>query len=211
MTNGVHPCAGLIAFSVKLISGARPRWFNCEPVARQRIYFANHSSHLDLVVLWAALPPEIRAATRPVAARDYWTKAAFRRYVATTVFRAVLVERPESNVNSALAGRAVLDPLLEAVDNGYSLILFPEGTRGDGCEMRRFRAGLYYLLHLRPGLEGIPVYLENLNRVLPKGAVLPAPVISRVTFGPPLRPNDGEDKEAFLGRARDAVLNLRNI
>ena len=212
MSNGVHPYAGLIAFSVKLLSGTRARWFNCEPDARQRIYFANHTSHLDLVVLWAALPPEIRAATRPVAAKDYWTKANFRRYFATTVFRAVLVDRPEAvNGGGALAGRVLLDPLIEAVDDGYSLILFPEGTRGDGCEVGRFRAGLYYLLHLRPNLEAVPVYLENLNRVLPKGAILPAPVISRVTFGPPLRPYDGEDKDTFLDRARDAVLSLRNV
>ena len=76
-------------------------------------------------------------------------------------------------------------------------------------EIGHFKSGLYHLSRLRPDAELIPVYLENLNRILPKGEVLPVPMLSRVVFGPPLPARDHEDKQAFLTRARDALLQLR--
>ena len=207
MNHRSHPCAGLLAFSAKLISGARPRWFNCEASARQRIYFANHTSHLDLLVLWAALPAEIRATTRPIAAKDYWDNSKARRYVAGRIFRAVMIERPET----LLASRGILEPALEALNQGASLILFPEGTRGNGEEVAPFKSGLYHICCLKPEIEAVPVYLENLNRVLPKGEILPAPLLSRVTFGPPIHLRSSETKLEFLERARAAVCELRNV
>ena len=207
MISQIHPCAGLLATAARLISGAQARWFNCEPESRQRIYFANHTSHLDPLVLWAALPPEIRAVTRPVAARDYWSRDKVRRYIASRIFHAVLIDRCEHT----LGGHAILEALHDALDRGASLILFPEGTRGNGDGLAPFKGGLYYLCKLKPDLEAVPVCLENLNRVLPKGEFLPVPLLSRVTFGPPIQPAGTEDKDAFLDRARDAVRQLRNL
>jgi 1-acyl-sn-glycerol-3-phosphate acyltransferase len=207
MTPRIHPLAGLLAFSAKLISGARARWFNCLPDAKQRVYFANHTSHLDLLVLWASLTPEIRARTRPVAAKDYWNRDAVRRYVAARIFRAVMIER----TGNPVASHEIMEPLLEAVDEGDSLILFPEGSRGTGEKVAAFKSGLYYLCRMRPGLEATPVYLENLNRVLPKGAILPVPLLSRVTFGPPIRLEADESKIDFLARAHSALCELRNV
>ena len=89
------------------------------------------------------------------------------------------------------------------------MILFPEGTRGTGQPVASFRSGLYHLARARPDVELIPVALENLNRILPKGEAIPVPMISRVTFGPELRLEPGEDKETFLERARRAVDALR--
>ena len=63
----------LLAFITRLITGAQGHWKGCPPKAEQRIYFANHQSHLDWVLIWAALPRELRVRTRPIAARDYWT------------------------------------------------------------------------------------------------------------------------------------------
>ena len=205
--NGVHPLAGPLSFSAKLISGARARWYNSAPDARQRIYFANHSSHLDLLVLWASLPPDIRVKTRPVAAKDYWDRGWLRRYVAGEIFHALLIERSDGHV----ASHSVLQPFLDALDRGYSLILFPEGTRGSGEDIAPFKSGLYYLCCERHDLEAAPVYLENLNRILPKGEFLPAPLLSRVTFGPSLRWKPEESKEQFLHRARTALSELRNV
>jgi hypothetical protein len=62
--------AGLfLAFLARLITGAQGHWHGCPPKAEQRIYFANHQSHFDWVLIWAALPHELRAVTRPIAAR----------------------------------------------------------------------------------------------------------------------------------------------
>jgi 1-acyl-sn-glycerol-3-phosphate acyltransferase len=205
-----HPLASALAVVARLISGVRVRWVDCEPAAIQRVYFANHSSHLDAVVLWASLPPAIRAQTSPVAGRDYWGKTRLRRYLAYRVFRALLINRqPQGAERSREAAEAVLEELVRALDEGRSLIVFPEGTRGQGDELAPFKSGIYHLARRRPDVQLVPAYLENLNRILPKGEVVPVPVLSSATFGPPLHIAPDEDKAAFLGRLRQAVLGLK--
>jgi len=208
-----HPLAGIIAGAARLISGVNVRWVDSEPDPRQTVYFANHTSHLDFVVLWSSLPGEIRARTRPVAAQDYWEKG-LRRAIAVNVFRAVLVVRRASGPEVPLASgnpQQAIEHMLDAMGNDNSLILFPEGTRGTGEEVAAFKSGLYYLSQQRPGLRLVPGYLNNLNRILPKGEFLPVPFISRLTFGPALTLAPDEPKPAFLTRAREALCRLRSI
>jgi 1-acyl-sn-glycerol-3-phosphate acyltransferase len=202
----VHPGAALLASLARWISGAHVRWLWRPEEPRPRIYFANHSSHLDALLVWGSLPVAIRGMTRPVAAQDYWQKSGLRSFIATRMFRSVLVPRPNA---SLFAGRKTLEDLLCELDRGCSLILFPEGTRGDGSDVAEFHAGLYQLCRERWGLEAVPVYLENMNRVLPKGEFLPLPASSSVTFGKPLQLRSGETKPEFLSRARQALRELR--
>jgi len=193
-----------VAFLVRLLTGLQARWLDIEPVDRQRIYFANHSSTLDAAALWAALPENLRTKTRPVAARDYWTTSALRRWLAHRIFRALLIERKK-----VTAENNPLSDMLAALDAGESLIIFPEGGRFSGPEPQRFKGGLYHLAKDRPAVELVPVYLENLNRILPKGEFLAVPLMGSLTLGAPLRLEPGETKQAFLERAREAVWNLR--
>lgn len=210
MTPAIHPAAALLAGLARLVSGVRVEWRGAAPDPRPRVYFANHTSHLDAVVLWASLPREVRALARPVAARDYWQKTALRRYLATRGFRAILVDRRVAGADAAPARpEAAIEAMLEGLGEHGSLIVFPEGTRGDGAELGRLRAGLYHLASRRPDLELVPAWMENLNRILPKGEVLPVPLLGRVTFGAPLRLSAGESKDEFLGRCRAALLELR--
>jgi 1-acyl-sn-glycerol-3-phosphate acyltransferase len=202
----VHPAATLLASMAKCLTGADVRWLWRPVEPRPRVYFANHSSHLDALVIWAALPAPVRMQTRPVAAQEYWQRSRWRSYLATRVFRSVLVPRAGS---SPFAGRGILSSLLHELERGCSLILFPEGGRGDGREIAPFKSGLYQLCQARSGLEAVPVYLENLNRVLPKGNFVPAPSTGRVVFGPPLRLGAGETKPDFLSRAEQALRALR--
>lgn len=194
----------VIVVLAKLISGANVRWVGCLPDARQRIYFANHTSNLDTVVLWAALPPDARAQTRPVAARDYWTAGKLRPYLAKKIFRAVLIERKK-----VTARDNPVEQMLAALEEKSSLIIFPEGGRQSGPEMAPFKSGLYHLAKKRADVEFIPVLIDNLNRILPKGEVLPVPVLSCISFGAPIRVEEKETKAAFLERAREAVNRLR--
>jgi 1-acyl-sn-glycerol-3-phosphate acyltransferase len=192
------------------------QWAGCEPDERQRIYFANHSSHLDFVVLWSALPSDIRARTRPIAAKDYWEATPLRRFLANNVFHAVFLERGVANKTAHqeehhFVGRHLIEEMANALGSENSLILFPEGTRGTGEKLGPFRSGLYHLASRRPDVELVPAYLENLNRILPKGEVLPVPMLSLLTFGKPLHMEPDEDKDTFLERAREAVGSLRRI
>jgi 1-acyl-sn-glycerol-3-phosphate acyltransferase len=194
----------LMAGMAKLVSGANVRWVGCEPDVRQRVYFANHTSNLDALVVWASLPPPVRALTRPVAARDYWTGGWIRHYLAHQVFNAVLIERkkPTSHDNP-------LTDMLNALGDRCSLIIFPEGGRQSDGEMAPFKGGLFHLAKDRPDVEFVPVLIENLNRILPKGEFLPVPLLGSVSFGVPIKLELGEQKLSFLERAQTAVKALQ--
>lgn len=190
----------------KIITGANARWVGCTPDIRQRIYFANHTSNLDALIIWASLPSEIRALTRPVAARDYWIKGKLRPYIARNIFNAVLIERRQPTAHDN-----PLSDMLNALGERYSLIIFPEGGRQTGLEMAPFKSGIFHLAKEKPELELVPVLIENLNRILPKGEFLPVPLLGSISFGPPLKLQAGEEKKAFLERAQDAIKALKKI
>ena len=199
----MRPSSGLLVGLMRLLVGAYPRWLGCDPGPAQRIYFANHTSHIDTLAIWSALPPQLRATTRPVAAKDYWDKGLLRRYIANQGLHVVLIER-------AKEGRQgdPLQPLTDALEQGESLIIFPEGTRGTAALPAAFKSGLYHLAQRFPAVELVPVYLENLHRSMPKGTIMPVPLICTVRFGTPVVRIPDEPKETFLARARDAVVAL---
>jgi 1-acyl-sn-glycerol-3-phosphate acyltransferase len=204
--------ATALAAACRLISGAAVRW-HCDPNADvPRIYFGNHSSHLDFIVIWSALPARLRRFARPVAGRDYWEQGPVRRYLASHVFHAVLIERGHAGSDDALAvARASIQRMAEEMSDRNSLIVFPEGTRSLNGEVGPFKSGLYHLSRLRPDAELIPVHLENLNRILPKGETLPVPMLSRVVFGPPFHTSVDDEKHDFLAKARSALIQLKAI
>ena len=200
--------SALAGLAARVMCGT-PRWAGCAPETRQRIYFANHTSHLDFPLLWGSLPPDVRLQTRPLAGRDYWDRGRVRRYLARRVFRMLFVSRCESKTNpetvAANAQRSVTRAA-RALGLGATLIIFPEGTRGNGEDVRPFKSGLFHLCKLRPDVELVPVFLENIHRILPKGEAIPVPIAGSITFGRPLRLLPGEDKHAFLARARTALV-----
>lgn len=206
--------ASLLAALARLVCGGIVYFAGGVPDERQRVYFANHTSNLDFPLLWAYLPPHVRRRTRPVAAGDYWGKG-IRALFARHIFRAVLVMRgklavnpSERDVNLGMQG---VERMLDGLADGSSLIIFPEGTRGAGNRVAEFRSGLYHLARQKPGLELMPVYLHNLNRIMPKGEVLPVPMMARIVMGASLTLHDGEGKDAFLARTRGALQELADL
>jgi 1-acyl-sn-glycerol-3-phosphate acyltransferase len=199
----------VFASLARLVCGATVEW-RCDPnAAAQRIYFANHSSHLDFVVIWSALPGRVRAFARPVAGIDYWHHGAARRFLADRVFHAVLVDRAHPGAeHTAEAARLTIERMAREMGTGHALIVFPEGTRSTDGEVKPFKSGLYHLSRLRADAELIPVHLENLNRILPKGETLPVPMLSRLVFGPPFQAAGADSKTEFLTKARAALLDL---
>lgn len=199
--------AALTAFAItsaaRLLTGARALWLGSTAQPTQRLYYANHSSHGDFVLLWASLPPELRKRTRPVAGADYWQKPGLRSFLINNVFNGVLVERERKE------GTNPLQAMLDALDSGDSLIIFPEGTRNLSDEpLLSFKSGLYHLAQARPDVELVPVWIANLNRVMPKGRALPLPLLCTLSFGAALERVEGEGKGDFLERARNALLAL---
>ena len=196
--------AGAITGFAKALTGAQCQWVGCGPYETQRIYFANHSSHLDFILLWSALPGPLRRRTRPVAAADYWFHGTFKQFLIRQVFNGVPVDR-----EGRKPGTNPLQPMLDALDEGASLIIFPEGTRGSGEELLPFKSGIFHLAKDRPNIELVPVWMENCYRVMPKGSFLPVPLLCSVRFGEPTRLGEGERKPAFLERLQKSVAGLR--
>ncbi|MDZ5604674.1 lysophospholipid acyltransferase family protein [Pseudomonas sp. RP23018S] len=200
--------ADLTAFSItsaaRLITGARALWLGCTPQPVQRLYFANHSSHGDFVLLWASLPNALRKRTRPVAGADYWCKPGLREFLIRKVFNGVLIDRQRGEPTDS-----PLQPVLDALAQGDSLIFFPEGTRNlSDAPLLPFKSGLFHLAAANPQIELVPVWIANLNRVMPKGRALPLPLLCTLSFGEPLTRLPGESKPEFLERASLALLNL---
>lgn len=192
----------IIWFS-RFITAVQGFWPGGAPDKRQAVYFANHTSNGDTILLWSVLPADVRMRTRPVAAADYWLNHPVKKFIGEKVFNCVLIQRdPEKRTQDPV------EQMAAALDDGSSLILFPEGTRNTKPEMLPFKPGLFHLAQQRSRVPLVPVWIENLNRVLPKGEVIPLPFICTVRFGEPMKLNEGEDKAAFLKRAESAVLAL---
>ena len=197
--------AWLIVGIAKLLTGVRAVWSGSTPKAEQTLYFANHTSHGDFVLLWATLPPDLRALTRPVAGQDYWLASKLRRFIGEDVFNALMIRRDGSG-----EGANPVEQMTESLNSGDSLIMFPEGTRNTGDEiLLPLKSGLYHLARACPQVRLVPVWIENLKRVLPKGTLVPIPLACTVRYGAPIKLEEGEDKNAFIARARAAMLDLR--
>jgi 1-acyl-sn-glycerol-3-phosphate acyltransferase len=200
--------ARLLAFVARTISGATVSSMVVVKGNPQMVFFANHSSHLDFMVIWSALPEAWRKTTRPVAGSDYWGRGPMRRFLARRIFNAILIER--STGSSVANATQSIDRIAEGMGDRYHIIVFPEGTRSLTGELLPFKSGMYHLALRKPHLLFIPVYLANMNRILPKGEVLPVPLVGTIGFGLGITLRPDEDKNAFLTRAREAMLALRD-
>lgn len=201
----VRLASWLIMGFARSVTGLRGNWHGCQPDEQQTLYFANHASHGDFVLIWATIPRFLRRKTRPVAGQDYWQASALRRFIGHDVFNALMISRKgETRTDNPVAQMA------QTLESGDSLIMFPEGTRNTGEEpLLPLKSGLYHLANRCPQARLVPVWIDNLHRVLPKGRFIPVPLACTVTYGQPIQLLDGESKEDFLARAAAAMLELR--
>lgn len=192
-----------LAFVVRSLTGAstsRAPIFSSSP---QWIIFANHRSHLDFWILWSILPANLRRRTRPIAARDYFERTRFRRFLIRRVVRGILIDRGVTGHD-----HDPLEPIHEALKRGDSVIIFPEGTRNTGDELLELKSGLYHIARHHPEIPLLPVFLVNTQRVLPKDEYFPVPVLCSARIGAPMKIETGETKQSFLSRAKAALVQL---
>lgn len=203
----MEPLVGaIITGATRLLTGAQARWLGCGPADVQRVYFANHTSHADFALIWSVLPRPLRYKTRPVAAGDYWNRGTIRKYLIHRVFRGVLVDR--GHITREHNPIAIM---CHALEEGSSLILFPEGTRGSGADVQPFKAGVFHLAQAYRQAEFVPVWIDNSYRVMPKGFPVPVPLLCSVTFGKPLRMEAGEHKPDFVDRLRRSLVEMSKL
>ena len=203
-----HLAARLAAAAITIFARVMtsPRIVFTAPLSkdRQTVYFANHTSNGDGVLIWISLPQALRRKTRPVAAADYWLKTPLRAFIGRDVFNVLSIERVAEGRN--------VDPITlmaAAVDEGASLIIFPEGRRNEGADkLLSLKPGIFHLAKKRPQIELVPVWINNLSGVMPRGEVIPVPLICTLTFGAPLTLFPVETKDEFMARARTALLDL---
>lgn len=196
----------LVVGLAKMLTGAQAVWKGSAPDTRQRIYFANHTSNLDTIIIWSSLPYQLREKTRPVAAKDYWSKPGIRHHIATKELNVVFIER-----DKATRTGDPLDPLRQALHEGYSLIVFPEGQRNKEIVPGAFKSGIFRLYQEFPDVDFVPVYLENVAKTFPRGAFFPLPIICKARFGAKFKFDNSsvdDSKNTFLENARRRVIDL---
>lgn len=147
----------------------------------QVVIVSNHNSHLDTVVLLDLVGVRRMERFRPVAAADYFEVSGPVEYFSHALFNILPIRRKGPGDQS----QNPIDVMAQAIEAGESLILFPEGTRGEPEKLARFRSGVGVLVAKYPHLKVIPVWLEGMGKILPKGAWYPVPFNGSVNIGPP--------------------------
>ena len=172
------------------------------------IFAANHHSHIDTPLVLTSLPARFRHRAVVAAAADYFFSSRAKGAYSALTIGAIPIERTKVNRRSS-------DLAAELIDQGWNLVVFPEGGRSPDGWGQDFRGGAAYLA-IRCARPVVPVFVEGTRRILRKGARFPTPVGRpfargsgvRVTFGSPLRPEVGEDSRRFAIRVETAVATL---
>lgn len=164
------------------------------------IFAANHHSHLDAGLLITSLPEPHRHQVFAAAAADYFFDTRLKATASALVLNAIPIERTK-------VGRRSADAAAELLDDGWSMIIFPEGGRSPDGWGQPFRGGAAYLA-LRCGVPVVPVHLAGTGRILPKGKNRPNPSRTVVTFGDPIVAGEKERTNALSDRIEAAVSAL---
>jgi len=169
------------------------------------IIVGNHNSHLDTVVILSSLPSRQLIKTHPIAAGDYFGKTPMKAGLTRFFVNAILI--PRSRPKAGETGADPIQLMVDVLDKGDSLLLFPEGSRGEPEKFQKFKRGVGLVLEQRPGIPFIPVYMKGLGKVLPKGDPVPVPFDSYIHVGKPVYPQ-GKTAQEIVEEVERSIRQL---
>lgn len=188
----------------KLMTGADLTGREHLPSKGPAIVAANHTSHVDTLLMLSIFPAVAISKVRPAAAADYFLKDPVVGWFSRNIIGIVPVARDKVRTE----GEDVLRPALDALARGEIVVVFPEGTRGDGDELSRLKNGVARLAEAYPDAPVIPVWIQGAGRVLPKGEVVPVPMTCAVLVGPPIHWQGR--RTAFMDALRQGLQSLKD-
>lgn len=150
---------------------------------RQFIIVANHNSHLDTMTIMASLPRKILHKVKPVAAADHFGKTKRKEKLSNYFINALLIQRKRDKDNPE---NDPIHKMIKALDSGYSLIIFPEGTRGEPEIQQPLKPGVAMVLAQRPHVKYVPSYMKGMGKAMPKDDNLIVPHMSSLVYGLPV-------------------------
>lgn len=149
---------------------------------KQFIIVANHNSHLDTMTILASLPDKILHKVKPVAAADHFGKTKLKGVLTNYFVNTLLIQRKRDKENPE---NDPINKMIKAIDDGFSLIIFPEGTRGEPELQQPLKPGVAYVLQSRPTIKYVPAFLIGMGIAMPKDDNLIVPFNSSLTYGKP--------------------------
>ena len=167
------------------------------------IIVSNHNSHLDTMTILSSLPASVLPHVHPVAAGDYFNKYRVLGFLVRIFVNVVYVYRDQSDKGSNL------DYLDNHLKSGRNLILFPEGTRGEPDQLQSFRSGVGVLLKNNPSVKFVPVYIDGVGKMMPRGDGLPIPTIAHYKMGDPVD-IAGLDIKEINDAVLKSILDVKN-
>jgi len=168
------------------------------------ILIANHTSHIDTLVLMCLFSTSQLLKVHPVAAADYFFNTKFRAFIFRTLIGAIPVKRERAK-NSK---EDVFAEANQHLKNEHILIIYPEGTRSLDGEIREFKTGAAHLAKTNPDVPVIPIFINGPGKVMPKADFLPVPFICDVYIGTPMCLGT-DTKPEFTEKIFQEVLRLK--
>lgn len=190
---------------LKIFIGVKYRNKEILKTIPQFIIVSNHNSHVDTMALLSALPFEKIRKVRPVAAGDYFGKSKMKAFITRLFVNALLIPRSKPVDGK---GKDPVQMMLDQLTKGRSLILFPEGSRGEPEKLQKFKRGIGFLLSKNPHIHFVPVFMQGMGKILPKGEGLVVPFDSYVIFGNPQKCTS-TNVEEIVAEVEHSILSLQ--
>lgn len=172
----------------------------------QFIIVANHNSHLDTMTILASLPSKINHKVKPVAAADHFGKTKLKEKLTNFFVNTLLIQRKRDKENPE---NDPINKMIKTLDDGYSLLIFPEGTRGEPEISQPLKPGVALVLSSRPKVKYVPAYMKGMGKAMPKSDNLILPYNSTLIYGEPTSIENIE-LEKILSQIQRDFIDLSN-